>query len=158
MIDLFTEIALDSIIIFFAFGTVAGVLYYAVMVALYHLSLLLSKETMRVLVTGRFRDLATLLKPESEANFQIKLCDSIRAFFVLIFGFALIFLNFVFVNGILRIYAILFLFLGIVFSKIIVKSKMFSIIFSLTLYFLETLLFTFFLPIRLTYCILTKKG
>ena len=68
MIDLFTEIALDSIIIFFAFGTVAGVLYYAVMVALYHLSLLLSKETMRVLVTGRFRDLATLLKPESEAS------------------------------------------------------------------------------------------
>ena len=157
MIDLFTEIALDSIIIFFAFGTVAGVLYYAVMVALYHLSLLLSKETMRVLVTGRFRDLATLLKPKSEANFEIKLCDSIRAFFVLIFGFALIFLNFVFLDGILRIYTILFLFLGIVFSKIIAKSKMFSIIFGLTLYFLETLLFTVFLPIRLTYCILTKK-
>ena len=157
MIDLFTEIALDSIIIFFAFGTVAGVLYYAVMVALYHLSLLLSKETMRVLVTGRFRDLATLLKPESEANFEIELCDSIRAFFVLIFGFALIFLNFVFLDGILRIYTILFLFLGIVFSKIIAKSKMFSIIFGLTLYFLETLLFTVFLPIRLTYCILTKK-
>lgn len=158
MIDLFTEITSNSVIIFFSFGVVAGILYYTVLGTLFCLSLLLSKKTIQVLIKGNLRELAVFSKAASEIICGTKLCDLIRAFFISIFGSILVFLNFVFVDGILRIYTILFLLLGVTFSKIIANSKMFSIIFGLALYFLETLLFTFFIPIRLTYYILTKKG
>ena len=158
MIELFTEITLDSIIVFFAFGMVAGIFYYAIVRALSRLSIFLSKETMRVLLKGQFRELTSLFKQESETNFGIKFCDLIRAFFVLISGFIFIFINFVFIDGITRIYTILFLFFGVCFSKIIVKSKMFSIIFDFFFYFFKVLSFALFLPIKFAYCILTKKG
>ena len=157
MINLFTDFPLDTVNVFFIFGAISGALYYSAFAVFSCLSALLSKEGINTLVKGRYKELICLLKTTKTLDNTTKFCDFIRSIFIFLIGVFLVILNYVFVNGIARIYLIIFLLLGVCLLKIIVRSKIYSVAIDLILSFAAFFLFAFFYPTKLIYRILTKK-
>ena len=157
MIDLFSDFSHDTINVFIGLGVVISALYYSVLEVLSRLLILLSKDGISVLLKGRYKELLYFLKVERTKGLNTKFRDSMRAIFILLFGVFLVLLNYVFVNGTLRIYLIISIIWGVCFSKIIIASKVFLIAINLFFHFLVLVLFVLFYPIKLIYRIMTKK-
>ena len=157
MISLFTDFPLDIVNTFFIFGVISGALYYSTFAVLSCLSALLFRDVINTLVKGRYEDLMCLLKTRKSLNPNTKFCDLVRAIFIFLIGVFLVILNYVFANGIVRIYLIIFTLLGICLPKMIVRSKIYSVAIDLILSFATFFLFALFYPTRLIYRIITKK-
>lgn len=156
MIELFTKITLQTVSIFSLLGIISGIMYYSTLLTRSRLLILLSSKGRQVLFKGKLRDLIMFsktikLKPE------IKFCDSICSFFVLTFGVLFVFVNYVFLDGIVRIYTILFWSLGVYLSNKIVKSKLYSFIFISISRIIEILFLALIHLLKLPCCIITKK-
>ena len=158
MIDLYTDFSLDTVNTFFVFGAMLGAIYYFILEVLLRLSILFSKNGLSTLIKGRYKEFSTLIKMRGALNLNIKLHDLVHAIFIFISGSFLVLLNYVFVNGTLRIYLIICILGGIYFSKIITKSKIYSIVLNLFFSFSGLILFVLFYPIKLIYRIITKKA
>ena len=157
MINLFSDFHLDTVNIFIGLGVVTSALSYSALEVLSRLSILLSKDGINALVEGRYTEWFNFLKVKRKIRLDTKFRDLIRAIFILFPGVFLILLNYVFVNGTLRIYLIISIILGVCFSKIIIASKICSIAIDLFFHFLVLILFVLFSPIRTIYRIMTKK-
>ena len=157
MIYPFTKISFETIVAFFVFGVISGTLYYTVLTAWFHFSSLLSKEGLRVFFNGRLRELTAVFKSKTTSEFQGRFSDIIRAAFILTLGVFLVFLNYALVDGIPRIYTIISMLSGLYFAGMIIKNKIGSSAFSSLFYLLALYIFVLFYPIKLIYCIITKK-
>lgn len=157
MINLLANFPLDTVNTFFIFGVISGVLYYCTSALLSRVSALLSRDGANTLLKGCYKDLSVFFKERKALTINNKLRDLIRAIFMLIVGFFLVLLNFVFTNGTLRIYLIIFFLVGLYSSKIIIGTKIFSVAIDLVFRFFALFLFVLFYPTRFFYRILTKK-
>lgn len=157
MIGLFTDYSLDTVNTFLVSGAILGALYYSALAILSRLSILLSRDGIITLVKCSYKEFNAFVKNKKSLKLNVKLFDLIRAMFIFFIGVFFLLLNYVFVNGTLRIYLIISLTLGIYLSKIISGSKIYLVAIDQVFHFCELLIFVFFYPIKLFYRILTKK-